>query len=113
MTEAVCTNCGHAEPHNGPAGDIADACTHPGCNCGYDSRGDTSGGEHVHQFWKWATFHRAPIGPYPEHTSFYVLMCRCGAYETFPRPNFELTTPKFQEFLAAVAALHIVQQRRS
>jgi hypothetical protein len=31
----TCANCGHREPHNGPAGDIADACTHPFCNCGY------------------------------------------------------------------------------
>jgi hypothetical protein len=37
-----CTNCGHVDAHDGPAGDVADACPHPGCNCGFDSRGDTS-----------------------------------------------------------------------
>jgi len=35
---APCANCGHVESHNGPAGDIADGCTHAGCNCGFDSR---------------------------------------------------------------------------
>ncbi len=41
MEAARCVHCGHTEPHNGPAGDIPDACTHPMCNCGFDSRGDT------------------------------------------------------------------------
>lgn len=30
-----CSNCGHTELHNGPAGDVDDACTHPSCNCGF------------------------------------------------------------------------------
>ena len=30
-----CANCGHTEPHNGPAGTVDDACTHPMCKCGY------------------------------------------------------------------------------
>jgi len=30
-----CANCGHTEPHNGPAGSVDDACTHPMCKCGY------------------------------------------------------------------------------
>lgn len=33
----VCANCGHANPHDGPAGAVDDACTFPGCNCGYGS----------------------------------------------------------------------------
>jgi hypothetical protein len=40
-TTSPCTNCGHVEPHNAPAGDIADGCSHPMCNCGFDSRGNT------------------------------------------------------------------------
>ena len=36
----VCTNCHHVEPHTGPAGAVDDACTHPGCHCGFDSRGN-------------------------------------------------------------------------
>lgn len=32
---ARCANCGHTEPHNGPSGDVPDACTHPMCNCGF------------------------------------------------------------------------------
>lgn len=43
-TEPACQNCGHINPHNGPAGSVADACTHPGCKCGFDSRGDTCKG---------------------------------------------------------------------
>jgi len=30
-----CANCGHSDPHDGPAGDVADACTHPLCSCGF------------------------------------------------------------------------------
>ncbi len=34
----LCRNCGHVDAHTGPAGDVEDACTHPGCHCGFDSR---------------------------------------------------------------------------
>lgn len=37
VPQPPCVNCGHVNPHDGPAGDVADACTHPGCNCGYYS----------------------------------------------------------------------------
>lgn len=30
-----CANCGHANLHTSPAGDVADGCNEPGCNCGY------------------------------------------------------------------------------
>lgn len=42
-TPLSCANCHHVEPHTastaggGPA-DPFDGCTHPGCDCGYDSR---------------------------------------------------------------------------
>lgn len=38
-TKRRCANCGHTEPHDGPAGDIPGACTRDGCNCGYFSPG--------------------------------------------------------------------------
>jgi hypothetical protein len=34
-TGPSCVNCGHSDPHNGPAGSTDDACTFPGCNCGF------------------------------------------------------------------------------
>ena len=34
-TAARCTNCGHANNHTAPAGEIADSCNVEGCNCAY------------------------------------------------------------------------------
>jgi len=63
---------------------------------------------HVHAFDLWATFHRAPTGPWPEHTTFIVLVCQqagCGAAQVFPRSNYELCTETFKaQFRAALAA---------
>jgi hypothetical protein len=61
---------------------------------------------HEHAFMLWATFHRAPVGAPPEHTSFVVLLCEaCGAYLTFPPQNFGLCTEPFKaRFRAAAAA---------
>ncbi len=57
---------------------------------------------HIHEFVIWATFHRAPVGPYPEHTTFMLLACSCGGYQVFPRENFAITTPHFRaRFMAA------------
>jgi hypothetical protein len=62
-----------------------------------------SGTSRSHAFELWATFHRAPVGPYPEHTSFVVMTCECGAFELFPPGNFELCTPEFRERFEAAA----------
>jgi hypothetical protein len=59
--------------------------------------------EHVHAFELWATFHRAPTGPPPEHTSFVVFTCAaCGALITFPETNFARCTPAFKAQFTAV-----------
>jgi len=43
------------------------------------------------------TFHRAPVGPYPEHTTFIVMLCTdCGAHAFFPPENWEFCTPAFR-----------------
>lgn len=35
--DLVCANCQHVEIHN--IGSLQDACSHPACNCGFDTRG--------------------------------------------------------------------------
>jgi hypothetical protein len=60
--------------------------------------------EHDHTFVPWVTFHHAPTGPYPNHTSFTLLVCRqCGEYHCWPHENFALCTPAFQRVLDDLA----------
>lgn len=60
---------------------------------------------HVHVFQLWTTFHRAPAGPEPAHTSFVVLTCHeCRALQIFPMQNFALCTDEFKAQFWAVAA---------
>ncbi len=40
--KVACQNCGHPEPHVGPAGFYNDVCAHSGCRCRLDSRGRAS-----------------------------------------------------------------------
>ena len=52
---------------------------------------------HEHTFELWATFHRAPTGPEPAHTSFVVVTCiECGTFRIFPPQNFALVTAEFK-----------------
>jgi len=65
----------------------------------------TTDADHLHAFELWATFHRAPAGEPPAHTSFMVFTCACGVYRLFPRSNFALCTDAFHaQFRAAAAA---------
>lgn len=60
--------------------------------------------QHEHDFTPWVTFHHAPTGPPPEHTSFIVLLCaECGEAQPFPVVNYELTTAEFRAELAEAA----------
>lgn len=59
---------------------------------------------HTHRFNPWITFHHAPTGPYPSHTSFVLLLCPgCGAWSVFPDVNYQLTTEAFRAALERVA----------
>lgn len=60
-------------------------------------------GEHRHDYKPWMTFHHAPTGPYPCHTSFTVLLCLCGAWSVFPDINYRLTTEAFRALLERAA----------
>lgn len=67
---------------------------------------DPSPAGHVHAFEAWVTFHHAPIGPWPQHTTFMVFTCQqagCRALEIFPQSNFELCTPEFKKHFRASA----------
>lgn len=58
----------------------------------------------AHDYELWMTFHHAPTGPYPSHTSFILLLCqRCGAYTCFPWSNYDLCTPDFRQLLERLA----------
>ena len=47
--------------------------------------------------WAFLREVRAPTGPAPQHTKFRVFVCPCGVAKVFPRQNFDLTTPDFQD----------------
>lgn len=58
----------------------------------------------AHDLIPWVTFHHAPTGPYPEHTTFLVFLCqRCGAYSCQPPQNYVLVTPEFRQLLERLA----------
>jgi hypothetical protein len=61
---------------------------------------------HEHSLLQWATFHHAPVGEPPLHTTCMVLVCDCGVYEVFPERNYELTTPAFQTVLRGLMTLN-------
>ncbi len=61
--------------------------------------------DHEHRFQPFATFHRAPTGPWPEHTHVVVLTCTdpdCRVAELFPPTNFALCTSEFRTTLWAL-----------
>jgi len=62
---------------------------------------------HVHDFYRTISWHRAPVGPHPSHTSFEILVCPCGAFRVWPEQNFDLVTGDFREqFERMTTALH-------
>jgi hypothetical protein len=60
---------------------------------------------HQHSFVQQILHKRAPCAD-GGHTTFYLLICRCGHAEVFPSLNFTLTTPEFQTEVRQYLALH-------
>lgn len=75
-------------------------------DCGLMEKGEAAAAavaDHVHQLRPWVTFHRAPIGPYPDHTSFVVMLCPvCGEHAFFPPDNWALCTPAFRTLVESL-----------
>ena len=61
--------------------------------------------EHKHAYRQWAQYYIAPIGEPPAHTTFSVLVCDCGTFETFPEQNYEMCTAGFQVALRGMMML--------
>ena len=55
--------------------------------------------EHEHSFGRMASIDYAPVPG--GHTSFMLLFCDCGAAALFPKSNFLLCTPEYQQQLRA------------
>src|SRR5262245_45060281 len=52
---------------------------------------------HRHQFEITTEHSHAPCPPGPpHHTMFFVVLCRCGALDVFPKENYDRTTPDFR-----------------
>jgi hypothetical protein len=62
--------------------------------------------EHEHAFARLRE-ERAPTGPEPEHTKFFVFGCNCGMIRVFPYANFQLATEEYKtQFLADLYAVN-------
>jgi len=58
-----------------------------------------------HAMLMFATFHRAPTGPPPEHTGLVVFVCSepgCRGVSLFPPGNFALCTEEFRTTIRAM-----------
>jgi hypothetical protein len=79
-------------------------CADPDCGRREYGEAAAAGVPHRHNFLPWITFHHAPVGPYPEHTSFTVLLCAsCGAWSCWPASNYALVTDSFRQLLERTA----------